>query len=71
MVIQRVFRLFRLFFSPLLLFSSQVEHSDLEKPVTFSPPGSSQPKSQLILLQVLERFYPKRYKQDCSAEQLR
>lgn len=45
---------------------AQVEHGDLERPT-----GSPQPKSQLILLQALERFYPKRYKQDCGAEQLR
>uniref|UniRef100_A0A7N8XXY2 Pleckstrin homology domain containing, family H (with MyTH4 domain) member 1 n=1 Tax=Mastacembelus armatus TaxID=205130 RepID=A0A7N8XXY2_9TELE len=45
---------------------AQVEHGDLER-----PGGSPLSKSQLILLQVLERFYPKRYKQDCSSEQLR
>uniref|UniRef100_A0A8C2ZCM5 Pleckstrin homology domain containing, family H (with MyTH4 domain) member 1 n=1 Tax=Cyclopterus lumpus TaxID=8103 RepID=A0A8C2ZCM5_CYCLU len=51
---------------------AQVEHGDLERPAaSSSPTGSPQPKSQLILLQALERFYPKRYKQDCSSEQLR
>uniref|UniRef100_A0A3B5A0Y7 Pleckstrin homology, MyTH4 and FERM domain containing H1 n=1 Tax=Stegastes partitus TaxID=144197 RepID=A0A3B5A0Y7_9TELE len=50
---------------------AQVEHGDLERPGASSPTGSPQPKSQLILLQALERFYPKRYKQDCSSEQLR
>uniref|UniRef100_A0A8C4FFK6 Pleckstrin homology domain containing, family H (with MyTH4 domain) member 1 n=1 Tax=Dicentrarchus labrax TaxID=13489 RepID=A0A8C4FFK6_DICLA len=50
---------------------AQVEHGDLERPAASSPTGSPQPKSQLILLQALERFYPKRYKQDCSSEQLR
>ncbi|XP_028252186.1 pleckstrin homology domain-containing family H member 1 [Parambassis ranga] len=50
---------------------AQVEHGDLERPGATSPTGSPQPKSQLILLQALERFYPKRYKQDCSSEQLR
>uniref|UniRef100_A0A3Q3KBI7 Pleckstrin homology, MyTH4 and FERM domain containing H1 n=1 Tax=Monopterus albus TaxID=43700 RepID=A0A3Q3KBI7_MONAL len=50
---------------------AQVEHGDLERPAASSPTGSLQPKSQLILLQALERFYPKRYKQDCSPEQLR
>ncbi|XP_054469805.1 pleckstrin homology domain-containing family H member 1 [Anoplopoma fimbria] len=50
---------------------AQVEHGDLERPAASSPAGSPQPKSQLILLQALERFYPKRYKQDCSSEQLR
>uniref|UniRef100_A0A3Q1HCI5 Pleckstrin homology, MyTH4 and FERM domain containing H1 n=1 Tax=Anabas testudineus TaxID=64144 RepID=A0A3Q1HCI5_ANATE len=50
---------------------AQVEHGDLERTAASSPTGSPQPKSQLILLQALERFYPKRYKQDCSSEQLR
>lgn len=59
------------FYVFLFEFPSQVEHSDLEKPASFSPSGSSQPKAQLILLQALDRFYPKRYKQDCSPEQLR
>lgn len=49
----------------------QVEHGDFERSGVFSPVGSPQAKSQLILLQALERFYPKRYKQDCSSEQLR
>lgn len=48
-----------------------MEHGDLERPASSSPTGSPLPKSQLILLQALERFYPKRYKQDCSSEQLR
>lgn len=56
----------------LLLFFFQVEHGDVERSAAASSPvGSPQPKSQLILLQALERFYPKRYKQDCSSEQLR
>ncbi|XP_077477828.1 pleckstrin homology domain-containing family H member 1 isoform X2 [Stigmatopora argus] len=42
---------------------AQVEHGDLER--------TGQPKSQLMLLQALERFYPKRYKCNCSAEHLR
>uniref|UniRef100_A0A8D0D5I8 Pleckstrin homology domain containing, family H (with MyTH4 domain) member 1 n=1 Tax=Sander lucioperca TaxID=283035 RepID=A0A8D0D5I8_SANLU len=50
---------------------AQVEHGDLERPAASSPTGSPQPKSQLILLQALERFYPKRYKQDCNSEQIR
>uniref|UniRef100_A0A3B4F8Z1 Pleckstrin homology, MyTH4 and FERM domain containing H1 n=1 Tax=Pundamilia nyererei TaxID=303518 RepID=A0A3B4F8Z1_9CICH len=50
---------------------AQVEHGDLDRPGASSPSGSSQPKSQIILLQALERFYPKRYKQDCSSEQLK
>uniref|UniRef100_A0A8C5EXR2 Pleckstrin homology, MyTH4 and FERM domain containing H1 n=1 Tax=Gouania willdenowi TaxID=441366 RepID=A0A8C5EXR2_GOUWI len=50
---------------------AQVEHGDLDRSSASSPTGSPQPKSQLILLQALERFYPKRYKLDCSSEQLR
>uniref|UniRef100_A0A673H327 Pleckstrin homology domain-containing family H member 1-like n=1 Tax=Sinocyclocheilus rhinocerous TaxID=307959 RepID=A0A673H327_9TELE len=49
---------------------AQVEHGDLDRPA-ISSIGSSQPKTQQVLLQVLERFYPKRYKQECSMEQLR
>uniref|UniRef100_A0A8C9WFW4 Pleckstrin homology domain containing, family H (with MyTH4 domain) member 1 n=1 Tax=Scleropages formosus TaxID=113540 RepID=A0A8C9WFW4_SCLFO len=49
---------------------AQVEHGDLDRSATSSP-GCFQPKVQQILLQVLERFYPKRYKQDCSMDQLR
>lgn len=48
----------------------QVEHGDLDR-APASPGGSPQTKIQQILLQVLERFYPKRYKQDCNIEQLR
>ncbi|XP_051502731.1 pleckstrin homology domain-containing family H member 1 [Myxocyprinus asiaticus] len=49
---------------------AQVEHGDLDRPA-MSPTGSPQPKTQQILLQVLERSYPKHYKQECSMEQLR
>lgn len=62
------------FKNKLLIFPPplfQVEHGDLERPAPSSPTGSPQPKSQLILLQALERFYPKRYKEDYSSEQLR
>uniref|UniRef100_A0A1A7X1T9 Pleckstrin homology domain containing, family H (With MyTH4 domain) member 1 n=1 Tax=Iconisemion striatum TaxID=60296 RepID=A0A1A7X1T9_9TELE len=45
---------------------AQLEHGDFERSGV-----SSQSKSQLILLQALERFYPKCYKQECSSEQLR
>ncbi|XP_077418755.1 pleckstrin homology domain-containing family H member 1 isoform X2 [Vanacampus margaritifer] len=55
---------------------AQVEHGDLERTAAAgagapSSPASPQPKSHLMLLQALERFYPKRYKHNCSAEQLR
>ncbi|XP_077096211.1 pleckstrin homology domain-containing family H member 1 isoform X2 [Siphateles boraxobius] len=49
---------------------AQVEHGDLDRPA-MSPAGPPQLKTQQVLLQVLERFYPKRYKQECSMEQLR
>uniref|UniRef100_A0A3Q2Q4X7 Pleckstrin homology domain containing, family H (with MyTH4 domain) member 1 n=1 Tax=Fundulus heteroclitus TaxID=8078 RepID=A0A3Q2Q4X7_FUNHE len=49
---------------------AQVEHGDFERPCVSLPAGSPQSKSQLILLQALERFYPKRYKQECTTEQL-
>lgn len=50
----------------------QVEHGDLEKPAAFAAAAASpQAKSQLLLLQVLDRFYPKRYRQDSTPEQLR
>uniref|UniRef100_A0A8C6TAC5 Pleckstrin homology domain containing, family H (with MyTH4 domain) member 1 n=1 Tax=Neogobius melanostomus TaxID=47308 RepID=A0A8C6TAC5_9GOBI len=45
---------------------AQVSHSP-----PGSPSGSPQPKSQLILTQALEKFYPKRYRQNLSAEQIR
>ncbi|XP_025058995.1 pleckstrin homology domain-containing family H member 2 isoform X3 [Alligator sinensis] len=51
---------------------AQVEIGDFERP--FSTPagqGTSQSKSNQTLKQVVERFYPKRYKQGCSEEQLR
>ncbi|KAM6913029.1 pleckstrin homology domain-containing family H member 1 [Xenentodon cancila] len=50
---------------------AKVEHGDLERSGVSSPTGAPQPKPQLLLLQVLERFYPKRYKQDCNSEQLK
>uniref|UniRef100_A0A7M4FC65 Pleckstrin homology, MyTH4 and FERM domain containing H2 n=1 Tax=Crocodylus porosus TaxID=8502 RepID=A0A7M4FC65_CROPO len=51
---------------------AQVEIGDFERP--FSTPAgqvTSQSKSNQTLKQVVERFYPKRYKQGCSEEQLR
>ncbi|KAJ8401154.1 hypothetical protein AAFF_G00387360 [Aldrovandia affinis] len=50
---------------------AQVEYGDLDRPASSSPSNSFQPKVQQTLLQVLERFYPKRYKQECSLDQLR
>ncbi|XP_042645747.1 pleckstrin homology domain-containing family H member 2 isoform X1 [Tyto alba] len=51
---------------------AQVEIGDFERP--FSTPAgqvTSQSKSNQTLKQVLERFYPKRYRHGCSEEQLR
>ncbi|XP_068608263.1 LOW QUALITY PROTEIN: pleckstrin homology domain-containing family H member 1 [Brachionichthys hirsutus] len=54
---------------------AQAEHGDLDRTTAASPSPTPTPtpppKSQLILLQAVERFYPKRYKQECSSEQLR
>ncbi|XP_041122744.1 pleckstrin homology domain-containing family H member 1 [Polyodon spathula] len=50
---------------------AQVEYGDLDRPVASSPGGTSQAKMQLLLLQALGKFYPKRYKQDSTPEQLR
>ncbi|XP_031436629.1 pleckstrin homology domain-containing family H member 1 [Clupea harengus] len=48
---------------------AQVEYSDVAPSTSTS--GSVQPKGQQLVSQALERFYPKRYKQDLSLEQLR
>ncbi|XP_074845713.1 pleckstrin homology domain-containing family H member 2 isoform X1 [Carettochelys insculpta] len=51
---------------------AQVEIGDFERP--FSTPAgqvTSPSKSNQTLKQVLERFYPKRYRHGCSEEQLR
>ncbi|XP_064365659.1 pleckstrin homology domain-containing family H member 2 isoform X2 [Dromaius novaehollandiae] len=51
---------------------AQIEIGDFERP--FSTPAgqvTSQSKSSQTLKQVLERFYPKRYRHGCSEEQLR
>uniref|UniRef100_A0A7N9AUC2 Pleckstrin homology domain containing, family H (with MyTH4 domain) member 2 n=1 Tax=Mastacembelus armatus TaxID=205130 RepID=A0A7N9AUC2_9TELE len=48
---------------------AQVEFGDFERP--FSAPGSAQTKSNQILKQVLDRFYPKHYRRTTSEEQLR
>ncbi|KAL8185308.1 UNVERIFIED_CONTAM: Pleckstrin y domain-containing H member 2 [Gekko kuhli] len=50
---------------------AQVEIGDFERP--FSTPagqGTSQSKSNQTLKQVVEKFYPKRYRDGCSEEQL-
>ncbi|KAG7462638.1 hypothetical protein MATL_G00186960 [Megalops atlanticus] len=51
---------------------AQVEFGDFERPFsTPAGPGSAQSKSNQTLKQVLERFYPKRYRQGCTEEQLK
>ncbi|XP_020655592.3 pleckstrin homology domain-containing family H member 1 isoform X3 [Pogona vitticeps] len=50
---------------------AQMEHGDLDRPVPSSPGGSSHFKVQHLLQQVLDKFYPKRYKHNTSPEQLR
>ncbi|KAG3261252.1 pleckstrin homology, MyTH4 and FERM domain containing H1, transcript variant X1 [Ictidomys tridecemlineatus] len=50
---------------------AQVEYGDLEKP-TLPGPGSTPPaKTQHLLQQVLDRFYPRRYRHGAPPEQLR
>ncbi|XP_060687379.1 pleckstrin homology domain-containing family H member 2 [Hemiscyllium ocellatum] len=51
---------------------AQVEFGDFERP--FSSPASQvsvQSKSNQTLKQVIEKFYPKRYKQGCTDEQIK
>uniref|UniRef100_A0A8D0KXN7 Pleckstrin homology, MyTH4 and FERM domain containing H1 n=1 Tax=Strix occidentalis caurina TaxID=311401 RepID=A0A8D0KXN7_STROC len=50
---------------------AQVEYGDLDRPGSSSPGGTSQSKMQHLLHQVLDKFYPKRYKQNMTPEQLR
>uniref|UniRef100_A0A8C5PA12 Pleckstrin homology, MyTH4 and FERM domain containing H2 n=1 Tax=Leptobrachium leishanense TaxID=445787 RepID=A0A8C5PA12_9ANUR len=46
---------------------AQVEIGDFEKP----PQAAGQLKSNQAIKQALEKFYPKRYRNDCTEEQLR
>ncbi|XP_030308127.1 pleckstrin homology domain-containing family H member 1 [Calypte anna] len=50
---------------------AQVEFGDLDRPGYSSPTGTSQSKMQHLLHQVLDKFYPKTYKQNINPEQLR
>ncbi|XP_053553811.1 pleckstrin homology domain-containing family H member 1 [Bombina bombina] len=50
---------------------AQVEHGDLDRPAPSSPGGPSPCKMQHPLQQVLDRFYPKRYKLGLTADMLR
>uniref|UniRef100_A0A2K5L9R9 Pleckstrin homology, MyTH4 and FERM domain containing H1 n=1 Tax=Cercocebus atys TaxID=9531 RepID=A0A2K5L9R9_CERAT len=50
---------------------AQVEYGDLEKPALPGPGGTSPAKAQHLLQQVLDRFYPRRYRHGAPPEQLR
>uniref|UniRef100_A0A8B9S3V6 Pleckstrin homology, MyTH4 and FERM domain containing H1 n=1 Tax=Apteryx owenii TaxID=8824 RepID=A0A8B9S3V6_APTOW len=55
----------------MVALMAQVEYGDLDRPVSSSPGGTSQSKMQHLLHQVLDKFYPKCYKQNITPEQLR
>ncbi|KAM6073742.1 pleckstrin homology domain-containing family H member 1 [Chlamydotis macqueenii] len=55
----------------MVALMAQVEYGDLDRPGSSSPGGTSQSKMQHLLHQVLDKFYPKRYKQNITPEQLR
>ncbi|XP_012665335.1 pleckstrin homology domain-containing family H member 1 [Otolemur garnettii] len=50
---------------------AQVEYGDLEKPALPGPGGTPSAKVQHLLQQVLDRFYPRRYRHGAPPEQLR
>ncbi|KAM4665190.1 pleckstrin homology domain-containing family H member 1 [Discoglossus pictus] len=50
---------------------AQVEHGDLDRPAPSSPGGTSPCKTQHLLQQVLDKFYPKRYKLGLTTDMLR
>ncbi|XP_006873113.1 PREDICTED: pleckstrin homology domain-containing family H member 1 [Chrysochloris asiatica] len=50
---------------------AQVEYGDLERPILPSPGGTPPAKAQHLLQQVLDRFYPRRYRHGVPPEQLR
>ncbi|XP_047398067.1 pleckstrin homology domain-containing family H member 1 isoform X2 [Sciurus carolinensis] len=50
---------------------AQVEYGDLEKPTLPGPGGTPPAKTQHLLQQVLDRFYPRRYRHGAPPEQLR
>ncbi|NXI97312.1 PKHH1 protein, partial [Psophia crepitans] len=55
----------------MVALMAQVEYGDLDRPGSSSPGGTSQSKMQHLLHQVLDKFYPKCYKQNITPEQLR
>ncbi|KAM5244940.1 pleckstrin homology domain-containing family H member 1 isoform 2-T2 [Hipposideros larvatus] len=50
---------------------AQVEYGDLERPIPPGPGGTPPSKAQHHLQQVLDRFYPRRYRHGAPPEQLR
>uniref|UniRef100_A0A8D2D2T8 Pleckstrin homology, MyTH4 and FERM domain containing H1 n=1 Tax=Sciurus vulgaris TaxID=55149 RepID=A0A8D2D2T8_SCIVU len=50
---------------------AQVEYGDLEKPTLPGPGGTPPAKTQHLLQQVLDRFYPRRYRHGAPPEQMR
>ncbi|XP_032963807.1 pleckstrin homology domain-containing family H member 1 [Rhinolophus ferrumequinum] len=50
---------------------AQVEYGDLERPVPPGPGGTPPSKAQHHLQQVMDRFYPRRYRHGAPSEQLR
>ncbi|XP_019374729.1 PREDICTED: pleckstrin homology domain-containing family H member 1 [Gavialis gangeticus] len=55
----------------MVALMAQVEYGDLDRPIPSSSGGTFQSKMQHLLQQVLDKFYPKRYKQNVVPEQLR
>ncbi|XP_064316141.1 pleckstrin homology domain-containing family H member 1 isoform X1 [Phalacrocorax carbo] len=55
----------------MVALMAQVEYGDLDQPGSSSPGGTSQSKMQHLLHHVLDKFYPKCYKQNITPEQLR
>uniref|UniRef100_A0A8C2YF41 Pleckstrin homology, MyTH4 and FERM domain containing H1 n=1 Tax=Coturnix japonica TaxID=93934 RepID=A0A8C2YF41_COTJA len=55
----------------MVALMAQVEYGDLDRTASSSPGGSSHFKMQHLLHQVLDKFYPKRYKKNIAPEQLK
>ncbi|KAM9148739.1 pleckstrin homology domain-containing family H member 1 [Pangshura tecta] len=55
----------------MVALMAQVEYGDLDRPASSSPGGTPQSKMQHLLQQILDKFYPRRYKQNITPEHLR
>uniref|UniRef100_A0A8C0IVV0 Pleckstrin homology, MyTH4 and FERM domain containing H1 n=1 Tax=Chelonoidis abingdonii TaxID=106734 RepID=A0A8C0IVV0_CHEAB len=55
----------------MVALMAQVEYGDLDRPVSSSPGGTPQSKMQHLLQQILDKFFPKCYKQNITPEHLR